>query len=155
MKPRVYLETSVLSYIASRGSRDPVAQFRQDVTKRWWQQERAKYDLVVSETVEAECMSGDPQQVAQRMVLLQEVMLLTADPVILELAKELTVPGAFPPKAGPDAIHVAAAVVHRCDYLLTWNLRHIANAHIRRVVERIVEAKGYAKPTICTPEELF
>jgi hypothetical protein len=50
---------------------------------------------------------------------------------------------------------VAAAVIHRCDYLLTWNLRHIANAHIRRVVEGILERKSYAKPTICTPEELF
>ncbi len=155
MKPRVYLETSVLSYVAARRSRDAVTHFRQDLTKRWWQEERSKYDLVVSETVEAECKSGDPREASQRLSLLQEVSLLTVDRIILELAKELTAPGAIPARAGPDAVHVAAAVIHKCDYLLTWNMRHIANAQIRRVVERIVERKGYAKPTICTPEELF
>jgi hypothetical protein len=61
----------------------------------------------------------------------------------------------IPPTAVPDAAHIASAVLHRCDYLLTWNIRHIANAQIRRVVERIVERNGYDKPTICTPEELF
>ena len=80
---------------------------------------------------------------------------MTVDRSILELARYLTIPGAIPVRAGPDAIHIAAAVIHECDYLMTWNMRHIANAQIRRVVERIVEAKGYVKPTICTPEELF
>jgi predicted nucleic acid-binding protein len=155
MKPRVYIETTVLSYVAARPSRDAIQQFRQEISKRWWEQERMKYDLVVSELVEAECKRGDPEQAAQRTALLQQTTLLAVDRSILDLAKELTGPAAIPPSAAPDAIHVAAAVIHRCDYLLTWNLRHIANAQIRRVVEGIVERKGYAKPTICTPEELF
>ena len=87
-------------------------------------QERAKYDVVVSEIVETECNA-----------LLQQTTLLTVQRSILDLA--LTAPTATPPSAALDAIHVAAAVIHRCDYLLTWNLRHIANTQIRRVVEGI------------------
>ncbi|MGH8247413.1 MAG: hypothetical protein ACREUU_13395 [Gammaproteobacteria bacterium] len=73
---------------------------------------------------------------------------------ILDIAKLLVVPGAIPERAGPDAIHIAAAAVEECDYLLTWNFRHIANVRIRREVERILARHGYTKTTICTPEEL-
>ena len=63
-------------------------------------------------------------------------------------------PGAIPEKAEPDAIHIAAAAIEHCEYLLTWNFRHIANARIRLEVERILAKHGYNRTTICTPEEL-
>ena len=59
-----------------------------------------------------------------------------------------------PEKAGPDAMRIAAAAVEECEFLLTWNFRHIANVRIRREVERILANHGYTKTTICTPEEL-
>ena len=74
---------------------------------------------------------------------------------ILGLARLLVVSGAIPEKAGPDAVHIAAAVIEECDYLLTWNFRHIANVRIRREVERILARYGYTKTTISTPEELI
>ena len=69
---------------------------------------------------------------------------------ILELAAKLIVPGGIPKEVEPDAVHITAA-----EYLITWNLRHIANAHIRRTVERILVNNGYPETTICTPDELF
>jgi hypothetical protein len=72
---------------------------------------------------------------------------------ILEVARLLIAPGAIPAKAG-HAIHIAAAAVEECDFLLTWNFRHIANVRIRREVERILANRGFTKTTICTPEEL-
>jgi predicted nucleic acid-binding protein len=155
MKPKVYIETSVLSYLAARPSRDPITAGRQLITQRWWQAERGKYDLVVSEIVEAECERGDARFSSERLRLLREVSLFAVNETILEVAKLLVAPGAIPDNAGPDALHIAAAVVERCEYLLTWNFRHIANVRIRREVERILTAHGYTKTTICTPEELF
>ena len=73
---------------------------------------------------------------------------------ILKVA-QLLVPGALREKAGVDAVHIAAAAVEECDFLLTWNFRHIAKVRIRREVERILANHGYSKTTICTPEELF
>ena len=74
---------------------------------------------------------------------------------ILKVAKLLVVPGALPEKAGVDAVHIAAAAVEECDFLLTWNFRHIANVRFRREVKRILANHGYNKTTICTHEELF
>jgi predicted nucleic acid-binding protein len=154
-KPKVYVETSVLSYLAAKPSKDVIASGRQLITRRWWDTEREQYRLVVSEAVEAECERGDPQMVERRRELLQQVSLFPVEERILEVAKLLVVPGAIPEKAGPDAVHIAAAAVEQCDFLLTWNFRHIANVRIRREVERILARHGYTKTTICTPEELF
>jgi hypothetical protein len=86
---------------------------------------------------------------------MRETPLLPENERILELTKKLLAPSGTPVSAVADAAHVATATVHECDYLLTWNLRHIANARIRRALERIIEANGYRRTTICTPEELF
>ena len=155
MKPKVYVETSVLSYLAARPSRDVVTAGRQRITRQWWESEREKYTMVVSEVVEAECERGDPEMVRRRQLLLEEMSLFQVDERILEVARLLIAPGAIPVKAGPDAMHIAAAAVERCEFLLTWNFRHIANVWIRREVERILAKHGYAKTTICTPEELI
>jgi hypothetical protein len=80
---------------------------------------------------------GDPEMVAVRRRLLQAASLFPLDQEILELARVLIAPGAIPEKAGPDAVHIAAASVAKCDFLLTWNFRHIANVRIRSEVEKI------------------
>jgi predicted nucleic acid-binding protein len=149
MKPKVYVETTILSYLVARPSRDVVTAARQLITRRWWE----RYSLVVSEAVEAECERGDPEMVKRRREL-PKVSLFPVDQRILEVAKLLVAPGAIPTKAGPDAIHTAAAAVEGRDFLLTWNFRHIANVQIRRQVERILANHGYTKTTIYTPEEL-
>ena len=73
MKPKVYVDTSVLSYLAARPSRDAVTAGRQVITRRWWENEREKYNLVVSEAVETECERGDPESSVRRRKLLEEV----------------------------------------------------------------------------------
>lgn len=109
---------------------------------------------MISEAVEAESERGDPVVAARRRLYLREASLFPVNETILEVARLLIVPGAISGQAAPDALHIAAAAVEECDYLLTWNFRHIANAQIRREVELILANHGYTKTTICTPEEL-
>jgi len=154
VKPKVYVETSVVSYLVASQSRDPITAARQIITRRWWETERAKYRLVVSEIVEAECDRGDPKFAQRRREALELMSLFPVNKRILDIAKLLIVPGAIPEKAEPDALHIAAAAVEECEFLLTWNFRHLANVRIRREVERILANHGYTKTTICTPEEL-
>ena len=61
----------------------------------------------------------------------------------------------LPAKASDDAVHIAAATVHRLDYLLTWNCKHIANAQIQRKLAEVSLDFGYQLPVICTPYELL
>ena len=155
MKPKVYLETSFVSYLSGRLSEDLTTLQRQLSSQRWWEYERHKFDLVVSQTVHEECARGDEQAVQGRSAILQETTLLPLTGEILEVAKRLVAPGPFPRKAEADALHVAAATVYGCEFLLTWNFKHINNAQMKRDASRIIEEYGYQPATICTPEELM
>ena len=153
MKPRVYIETSVVSYLTSRPSRDLVTAAHQQVTRDWWQQ-RGRFGLFVSQAVLAEAARGDAEASAQRTEVLRDVAVLPMTGLVADLAKLLVSGHAMPPQAAIDAVHVAVAAVNGIDYLVTWNCAHLANAELRAKIERSCLRMRLRAPTICTPEQL-
>ena len=152
---RVYLETSFFSACVWNRT-DPRSLAAKSESRRWWVQQRMHYDLCISSEVLRELSDITFHN---RMDALQ----LTVDCVVLDLTndvrglakllvREKVMPG--PENAG-DAVHVAAAIAHRCDFLLTWNVKHLANpnkvAHLRTVCRRA----GYAVPELVTPDFLW
>ena len=89
------------------------------------------------------------------MGALSEIPRLSAGPRVGTLVQSLLRPGALPKSARVDAVHVAIAAIHGVDYLLTWNLRHLANAALRGKIDEACRAAGLVPPIICTPEELM
>jgi hypothetical protein len=61
----------------------------------------------------------------------------------------------LPTQAAADAAHMAVAAYHGIDFLLTWNVAHIANATLRRKVDDVCRDHGYSAPVLCTPDELM
>lgn len=155
MKPKVYVETSVLSYLTARPSRDVVIAGHQQVTREWWDTCTARFDLVASELVLEEASAGDDQAARERLEILHTIALLEASEDALTLARELVSSGPIPQKAAEDALHIAIAVTNGVEYLVTWNYRHIANATTRSQIEAVCRSAGYQPPIICTPEELL
>jgi hypothetical protein len=102
-----------------------------------------------------EVRAGDALLAGQRLELLREVPILAVSSEVLKLAEDLITEGPIPRKAAGDAAHIAIATVYGCEYLLTWNCRHIANAELHRAIRRVVEQSGYEVPSLCTPEELM
>ncbi len=151
----VYIETSIASYLAARPSRDLRSAAWQQTTAQWWEQERPRYQLFTSELVLAEARAGDPDAVARRLALQEALPLLSVTDDAKELAERLVADGGMPLHAEADALHVAAASVHRMDYLLTWNCRHIGNAARKPIIRSICAVAGYTCPEICTPLELL
>ena len=155
-RPLVYLETSFISHLTARDSSDPLHAAKQQSSRKWWTSYRNNFIVVVSPTVYEECRGGEPAMVEKRLTVIQNTSLLPANAAILEVAALLLEPhGPLPKKAQADVVHIASATLYGCDFLLTWNFKHIANAMIKRRVERILEEHGYQSPTICTPDELM
>ena len=152
--PKVYLETSFISYLAARPSRDLITAARQQITLDWWDRERDNHKLYASEVVLREARNGDPNEVAKRLVLLKDLVTLDVTEEAENLATSLIKRHALPAKAAADALHIAVATVHGMDYLLTWNCKHIANLTMRAAIERTCRAAGYEPAAIGTPEEL-
>jgi hypothetical protein len=155
MPPKVYVETSVVSYLSSRPSRDLVLAAHQQITRQWWETRRQAFDLHVSQAVIDEAGGGDEEAAGRRLQALEGVPLLDITDEVAALAEDLIHSGPLPPKAAVDAVHIATAVVGRMDYLLTWNCKHIANAAMRNKIEQVCRSRGYEPVVICTPEELL
>jgi predicted nucleic acid-binding protein len=150
----VYLETSIISYLASRPSRDLIVAAHQQITQDWWET-RYKWELVISALVIAESQAGDPEASKRRIGYIQGLPILVLNDAVVNLAEKLLNGSALPPKAKDDALHIAIATVYQINYLLTWNCKHIANANKRSVIENICREAGYRPSIICTPEELL
>lgn len=152
---RVYLETTFISYLTARPSRDLIVAGHQQITHDWWDSQRGRYELCISQLVLQEAGDGDPQAAKERLDLLAAMTLLAVEEGAVVLAEDLVRAGALPEKAENDALHIAIAAFHRIPYLLTWNCRHMANATMRPLIEKICASKGCQAPIICTPEELM
>lgn len=155
MPERVYIETTVVSYLTARPSRDLIIAAHQQITHEWWDTRRANYELCVSELVLDEAAAGDAQAAQERLHFLQPMLVIETTTAALEIAEELLRAGALPRKAADDALHIAIAGTKAIPYLLTWNCRHLANAAMRPIIEAVCLAKGLKAPIICTPEELM
>lgn len=155
MRARVYIETSFVSYLTARPSRDVVAAAHQQISLDWWERRRNDFDLVVSLLVVNEARLGNPEMAQRRLALLAGIPLLEVTENAQQLAVAIVQKGLLPQSAYPDALHIATAAVHQVDYLLTWNCTHIANAEILPRVASIAERSGLTLPYICTPEELL
>ncbi len=155
MKPRVYLETTIPSYLTAWPSRDLIRTAHQQITRDWWDRRRAEFELYISQVVLRECQSGDATAAAERLKILQDLPLLEQTEEATRLAQALVDRVPLPERAAVDALHVAIAAVHGVDYLLTWNCTHIANATLRDPIESVCRENGYEPPAICTPDELL
>jgi hypothetical protein len=153
VKPRVYIETTVLSYLTALPARDLVRAAHQQITLEWWAI-RDAFELFVSDAVLAEARLGDQGAAARRLAAAQPLSVLAATDDAQHLANALLVAAAMPRKAAIDAVHVAIAAVNGMDFLLTWNCAHIANAAMRHRIESVCRNAGFEPPIICTPEEL-
>jgi predicted nucleic acid-binding protein len=155
MKPRLYIETTVPSYLVARPSKQLRLAADQEATKEWWELYRHEYDLFISEVVLFEVSRGDAGSAAARLATLRGIAVLDSLPAAKFLTEHLLAEGIIPPVAAADAIHLGLAAAHGLDYLLTWNCRHINNPMLRRKIEQACAACGVECPVVCSPAELM
>jgi predicted nucleic acid-binding protein len=155
MRSRLYLETTIPSYLTSRPSRDLIIAGHQQVTREWWEKRRGTFQVYISQLVIDEASAGDPAAARERLKTLRDLPLLDLTPEVTELASGILASGKIPRKAATDAAHIAIAAVHGMDFLVTWNCVHIANAANAKALALICRAHACECPVICTPEELM
>lgn len=155
MNKSVYIESSVISYLTARPSRDLVIAGHQAVTADWWDDHRMRYDVHVSPLVVEEISAGDAAAAAERLRLIADVPSVAIEAEAESLALALLAANAVPANSTRDALHIAIAATQGMDYLITWNFRHINNASTRTMVVNAVSDFGLVCPVLCSPEELM
>jgi len=152
---KIYIETSIISYLTARPSNNLIAAAWQKETIDWWDTQKGRFDLYISEVVIEEASRGDKSAASRRLAALEGIEVLQLNNASIELSKTLIEEGGIPKKALDDALHVAIAAVQDIDFLLTWNCRHIDNAEMKPKIRKIIKAHGYKCPEIATPIELM
>lgn len=154
MKPKVYVETSIPSfYHETRTNAAAVA--RREWTRQWWDMERLNFEIFSSEAVYEE-MSLTPEPKRQQCLdLLDSLDLLPIEPKIAHIVNVYIAHKIMPNNGLGDALHLAIASYYECDFLLTWNCKHLANANKFQHIERINKMLGLFVPKLITPLELL
>jgi hypothetical protein len=152
---RIYIESTIPSYVVARPARDLLQAARQQLTRDWWDLKRAHHELFTSQLVLDEIGFGDAAMAKRRLELVADMTLLESTKEADELTQNIMDSRLLPARAEGDGAHIALATVHKMDILLTWNCRHIANAFIVGRLRQLIATCGYSTPTICTPEELL
>ncbi len=152
--PRVYVETTIPSfYHETRTAPEIVA--RREWTRRWWAMALGRYDLVTSPAVLDELGAGDPARVAERLALINDLPLLAVEPAVAEIVEAYIRHKVMPGDPRGDALHLALASYHKCDFLVTWNCLHLANANKFGHIRRVNALLGLFVPALVTPLELL
>jgi hypothetical protein len=155
VKPAVYIETTIISYLTARPSRDLIVAAHQQLTVEWWENARPKVECFISPFVIQEASRGDKDAAQRRIEAISDIPVLELNDEIRELAARYFLAISIPEKAKVDASHLSVAVWHGMDYLLSWNCKHIASGRVRKTLQEVNEANGIRTPVICTPEELM
>jgi predicted nucleic acid-binding protein len=154
MKPRVYVETTVPSfYYEVRDEPEMVA--RRDWTRQWRGRATADCELVTSVPVVDELERGDFPKREECLRLIASLPLLAVEPAVLEIVQTYIRRRVMPRNPVGDALHLALASHHRCDFLATWNGKHLANANKFAHIRRVNTLLGLFVPSLVTPLELL
>lgn len=149
---KVYLETSFVSACVTTRT-DHFSQYRRAQSVKWWTRRRGEYEVFVSEEVEKELSHPDYPLRTAALALLQGVPRVAIDADVIGFAQvlvdNLVVPR--PARAG-DAIHVACACVHRLEFVLSWNVKHLANLNKLEHLRKVCLRSGLSAPMIVTPD---
>ncbi len=152
MKPRVYIETSVVSYYTGRGSRDVVIAGRQQTTQDFWRLLSTAVLPFVSALVVKEAGKGNPAVARSRLDAIRTFPVLATTPEAERLAQSLIAERSMPAEYPEDALHIAVAAVSRMDIIVTWNFSHINNPFTKMMIRQVVENEGYECPEIVSPD---
>jgi hypothetical protein len=152
----VYIETSVVSYLTSKPSRDLIVAAHQQITQAWWDDVLFQnFEPCISEVVIEEAGQGDPSAAERRLSKLTGIRILSTSSETKELATAYLQCLSLPQSAGLDAAHLAIAVLNDVDYLVSWNCKHIANGRIIQLIQEENRRRNLPMPVICTPQELL
>ena len=154
-RPRVYVETTLPSYLTAFRSSDPRRALHQQITREWWQVAPQRFEWFISDLVWEEISDGDPSAAKERQDAVEGIPRLTINDDVLHLAVVYELSLGIPPKAKSDGLHLAIAVAHDMDYFVTWNCAHLMNVDVIRKLRAANLREGRVTPIIITPEAML
>ena len=142
----VYIETTVVSYLTARPSRDLIVAAHQQITSDWWERILPGYEAFVSPIVLEEAAKGNAEAAQRRLDALAHFDVLEVNAEVRKLADVYDDRLPIPAKAFADVYHLALAAWHGMDFLVSWNMTHLVNGNAILLVQEINAGMGIRTP---------
>ncbi len=149
-----YIETTIPSFYYEVRT-EPSMVARRDWTRRWFDSAIASDRIVSSVAVLDELRRGNFPGRGDAVTMLDNVEMLELEDPVYEIVEAYLAHKLMPADPFGDALHLALASYHRCDFLVTWNCEHLANANKFGQIRRINGILGLYVPELVTPMELL
>lgn len=154
MSKRIYIETTIPSFYFEQRT-EPSMVARREWTREWWQFANLRNEMVTSEAVIEELFRGNFPARDDCLKLIKDLPLLTVERTIANIVQSYISLQAMPQDPAGDALHLALASYYRCDFLVTWNCKHLANANKFHHIKHVNDSLGIHYPILVTPLELL
>jgi len=151
---RVYLETSFVSACVTE-RKDVGSAYRREASLRWWTEQGPQNELFVSDEVLVELSDERYPRRDAALVFVEGIPVITVSAPMVVLARVLVERLVMPKPVGGDALHVAMATVSEMEYLLTWNVQHLANPNKLTHLNAVCLEFGLVLPRIVRPDDLL
>jgi len=151
MKPSLYLETTIPSYLAAKPSNNLTNLYRQYLTKNWWDMKRNDFILFTSIYTWQECNRGNSAAAYKRLEVLKDIPQVPTSKEVEALAYEYAKLLAIPDRSIIDAFHLAICVINQIDYLLSWNCTHLGPESFKKIMTYNSNNNLFI-PVLITPE---
>jgi len=154
MSQLIYIETTIPSfYHEQRQSPELIAM--RNWRREWWSAASAVDRRVASRAVISELeLTPEPKR-TECLALVAGLPMLDDVPEIDDTVAFYIAHKLMPSELIGDARHLALVAWHRCDVLVTWNCRHIANPNKLEHILHINELLGLHTPVLATPFQLL
>lgn len=149
-----YIETTIPSFYHEVRS-EPEMVARRDWTRQWYDAAVISDRIVSSAAVLDELRRGNFHGREDCIEMLNTMEMLELNESVLEIVEAYLANKLMPADPFGDALHLALATYHRCDFLVTWNCQHLANANKFGQIRRINGMLGLFTPELVTPLELL
>ena len=153
-KLKIYLDTSVISYLQQEDSQEKTL-----ITNKFWERLRCRddVDIYISDVTFAElnkCFEPKASFMRQKIREI-DFNFIEKDADAENLAKQIIDLGILTEKSRDDCYHIAIAVLEGCNYIVSWNFKHLVNIKTINGVRAITNLQGYSSIDIVSPEMMF
>jgi predicted nucleic acid-binding protein len=152
-KIKIYLDTSVISHLQATDTPEKMA----DTLLLWEDIKSGVFDVVISNvTIDEINDCSEPK----RSFMLNELKnihltIIETETKVEELSQEFIHLGILKEKNIDDCMHIATALLAKCDVIVSWNFKHIVNDRTIEGVKTISKTKGFESIKIYCPSILI
>jgi predicted nucleic acid-binding protein len=152
-KIKLYIDTSVVSYLDQHDAPEKM----KETIEFWKDVKNGKYEIITSATTIFEIQEATPikRKILNNYLLQANCKIIENSIEIQNLANKIIEAEILTKKSYDDCIHIATAIISKCEYIISWNFKHMVNPKTVKGIRNLITKTEYPEIEIFTPASML